>query len=347
MELFSPKLEFSHLLIGHLESGLVDVGIDFAFPRESCLCGGCGDQVDDDLMTDQRLAAPVLTDEREETVLDLVPFAGARRKVTDRDLQPGFVSQLLQFPFPEPHSRSITAARIGGNQQTLRFGITAATHPAPPAAYALDRELGRVVIHSHANPSYVATEVVDSVGSHLAVLRLTDFEVVNPHRRGSAMRMPFASRILKITHQFLLFGVDRNHRLALFQIALRLAVDVFKLLISIRMLAPLQLLLVGLQAVIHLMKHFRHGLITDSMTLALEFLRQHSYALAGPAKGRLRIPSRHGVDQPVQILAEAGILVDSSFSTCTFAPNPELRGRRLLRYLRLTQFLHAFRDRPA
>jgi len=30
MELFSPKLEFSHLLIGHLESRLVDVGVDFA-----------------------------------------------------------------------------------------------------------------------------------------------------------------------------------------------------------------------------------------------------------------------------------------------------------------------------
>jgi hypothetical protein len=83
------------------------------------------------------------------------------------------------------------------------------------------------------------------------------------------------------------------------------------------------------------------------MTLALEFVRQHSYALAGPAKGRLRIPSRHGIHQSVQILAEAGILVDSSLSTCTFAPNPELRGRRLLRHLRLTQFLPAFRDRPA
>jgi len=115
MELFPPKLEFSHLLIGYLESRLVDVGVDFALHRESCLCGGCGDQVDDDLMTDQRLAAPVLTDEREEAVFDLVPFAGAWRKVTDRDLQPGFVSQLLQFPFPEPHSRSVTAARFGGN----------------------------------------------------------------------------------------------------------------------------------------------------------------------------------------------------------------------------------------
>ena len=65
MEFFSPKLEFRHLLIGHFESRLVDVGVDLAFHGEAGLGGCCGDQVDDDLMTDQRLAAPVLTDERE------------------------------------------------------------------------------------------------------------------------------------------------------------------------------------------------------------------------------------------------------------------------------------------
>ena len=83
MELFSPKLEFGHLLIGHFESRLVDVGIDFAFDGQSCLRGGGSDQVDDDLMTDQRLTAPVLADEREEAVFYLVPFAGPRRKVAD------------------------------------------------------------------------------------------------------------------------------------------------------------------------------------------------------------------------------------------------------------------------
>jgi len=80
MELFSPQLEFGHLLIGHFEPRLVDVGVDFAFHGESGLCGGGGDQVDDDLMTDQRLATPVLADEREQTVFDLVPFAGPRWK---------------------------------------------------------------------------------------------------------------------------------------------------------------------------------------------------------------------------------------------------------------------------
>ena len=46
------------------------------------------DQVDDHLVAHQRLAAPVLADEREEPVLDLVPFARARREVADRDRRP-------------------------------------------------------------------------------------------------------------------------------------------------------------------------------------------------------------------------------------------------------------------
>ena len=78
MELFSPKLEFRHLLVGHFESRLVDIGVDLAFHGQASLRGGCSDQVNDDLMTDQRFAAPVLADEREETVFYFVPFARAR-----------------------------------------------------------------------------------------------------------------------------------------------------------------------------------------------------------------------------------------------------------------------------
>ena len=47
--------------------------------------------MDDDLMTNQRLAPPVLADEGEQAVFDLVPFAGARWEVADRNLQSGFI----------------------------------------------------------------------------------------------------------------------------------------------------------------------------------------------------------------------------------------------------------------
>jgi hypothetical protein len=100
MKLFSPKLELRDLLIGNLEAPLVDIGVDLAFHGQACSrCGG-SDEVDDDLMADEWLATPVLADEREKTVFDLVPLARTRREVTDRDFQSGLVGQLLQFPFP-------------------------------------------------------------------------------------------------------------------------------------------------------------------------------------------------------------------------------------------------------
>jgi hypothetical protein len=58
------------------------------------------DEIDDDLVADQWLATPVLTDVGEQAMFNLVPFAGARREVTDRDLESCFVGELLQFPFP-------------------------------------------------------------------------------------------------------------------------------------------------------------------------------------------------------------------------------------------------------
>ena len=49
------------------------------------------------------------------------------------------------------------------------------------------------------------------------------------------------------------------------------------------MLAPLQCLLVGLQAVVQRMQQFGHRLITDGVTFVLEFLRQSAHTLACPA----------------------------------------------------------------
>jgi hypothetical protein len=48
---------------------------------------GCrrGDQLNDRAIAAQRFASPVDRDEREETVLDLVPFTGAGWQVTHRD----------------------------------------------------------------------------------------------------------------------------------------------------------------------------------------------------------------------------------------------------------------------
>ena len=68
--------------------------------REAGAGGGGGDQIDDDAIADERFGAPVAADEREQAVLDLIPLAGARGKVADRDVDADLVGQALQFALP-------------------------------------------------------------------------------------------------------------------------------------------------------------------------------------------------------------------------------------------------------
>src|SRR5664279_2971427 len=95
MELVWSKSDLSQLGIGHLDAGRVGAFVQFRMNPEPCSGSRSGDQVDDDLQTDQGLATPVLRDEGEQSMLDLVPLAGARRKVTDRDAQACLVGQFL------------------------------------------------------------------------------------------------------------------------------------------------------------------------------------------------------------------------------------------------------------
>ena len=54
------KVEGAHFGLAHLDAGGVGIGIDLALHLETGVRGGGGDQLDDGLVADQRLAAPVL-----------------------------------------------------------------------------------------------------------------------------------------------------------------------------------------------------------------------------------------------------------------------------------------------
>jgi hypothetical protein len=47
-------------------------------------------------------------------VLYLVPLARPRREMTHRDTESRLVSQALQRNFPQPNSRAVASAAIGG-----------------------------------------------------------------------------------------------------------------------------------------------------------------------------------------------------------------------------------------
>jgi len=125
MERIIFDIERFDLLVGDLFAFLVLSGVDVAGDSEARACGGCGNELDDDLVRDQGLAAPVLGDEGEHAVLDAVPFAGAGRVMGDGDGQAGLVGEVLQLELPEPDAGAIAAApstslragAVGGDEQ--------------------------------------------------------------------------------------------------------------------------------------------------------------------------------------------------------------------------------------
>ena len=75
-------------------------GIEATLDLQPALGGSGCDQVDNYLVTCEGLASPVLSDEREETVFDLVPLTGPGRKVANRNFESGLIGQLLQLQLP-------------------------------------------------------------------------------------------------------------------------------------------------------------------------------------------------------------------------------------------------------
>ncbi len=96
------------LLVRDSAARRVDAVIKSTAHGESRLRGRSGDQVDDDLMGDERLAAPILRDEGEQAVLDLVPLAGSRRQMTNGDGETDLVSltALIEGPGGRPGQES-------------------------------------------------------------------------------------------------------------------------------------------------------------------------------------------------------------------------------------------------
>ena len=84
------------LLVAHFDFGVVPVGVQGGLDGQTRLCGGAGNQVDNRLMADQGGSAPVLSNETEEPVLDLVPLARTRWEVADMEAQAQLVGERLQ-----------------------------------------------------------------------------------------------------------------------------------------------------------------------------------------------------------------------------------------------------------
>src|ERR1700680_2969664 len=85
MEVVIPDVEVPEGRFRDLDALRVTAPIESAGYREAGFCSGGGDQLDNDLVADQRPAAPIDADKREHAVLDAVPLAGAGRMMGDGD----------------------------------------------------------------------------------------------------------------------------------------------------------------------------------------------------------------------------------------------------------------------
>src|SRR5512135_298206 len=131
MECVSSQVDLPHLFLRDLDPRGIDTLIKFACDLQTRLGRRRCNQIDDRLVTDQRLASPVLADEREEPMLDLVPLARPWRQVTHRDLQARLIRQPLQSHLPKVHPRTVAPSTIGGDQQPLGSGVVRLAHRVP------------------------------------------------------------------------------------------------------------------------------------------------------------------------------------------------------------------------
>ena len=104
MELIRLQVDGDLLLIRGLHALGMRVSVQHATDLEARRGSRGRDETDAGRMGEQRLAAPVLRDEREETMLDLVPLAGTRRAMAGRNHQSRLLGQLLELDrfFPQP-----------------------------------------------------------------------------------------------------------------------------------------------------------------------------------------------------------------------------------------------------
>ena len=95
MKLGQLEIESAEFGVGNLQADRIDASIQFGADLQSCLCRRVRDQIDDDVVTHQWSATPILSDVAEHAMLDLVPLAGSRREMAYPNRNAQVHSQVL------------------------------------------------------------------------------------------------------------------------------------------------------------------------------------------------------------------------------------------------------------
>src|SRR5262245_60313575 len=105
-------LDATHRLTAAAATFGIGQGVERTGDRQACFRFRVPDEVDDGHTVEPRPAPPILGNEAEHAMLDLIPLAGARRKVRDMDREVEGIGQPLQLGFPQAYATAVTAAAI-------------------------------------------------------------------------------------------------------------------------------------------------------------------------------------------------------------------------------------------
>ena len=149
------------------------------------------------------------------------------------------------------------------------------------------------MVNADTHPPGIGGQIIDAIGHRAA--KFLDQEVVHPNLFRTPLRPIFAAMVVEIADKFLLFGVDRDHRLLFGQSSGHLGVDMGELRIPVRVAVTLLGLAVSLQAVTRRIEQFGHQGAAHLVTLLLQRFGQSSHAFAGPPQRRFPDPPASSV----------------------------------------------------
>src|SRR5439155_12555936 len=146
---------------------------------------------------------------------------------------PDLIGELLEFHFPQPIATGIAPPAIGRDEECVGLGIRYLAYMFPPAADGFDRTWGGVVINPHTDPAAIVGGIVHPIGANFAQMLVRNIVGLDAFRLSFGLIVP--PPIRKLAHEFLLFRIDGNDRLARPLKNFHTAVDIAKLGIAIGM----------------------------------------------------------------------------------------------------------------
>ncbi len=109
MEFVALEVNRGEVRVADLDAGFVGILVQCGLHAQTFIGRDAADEVDHHLPAQQRSTAPVVGDVPEHAMLDLVPLAGAWRKMAHLNLQAEFIGQPLKLQPPQAHATAVAA----------------------------------------------------------------------------------------------------------------------------------------------------------------------------------------------------------------------------------------------